>query len=347
MMQLVNSFDNLVLVNQSPFNNDEGRMAFIDIAKGIGIIIVLFSHVCGFMVKWASPFFIPLFFVTSGFCTNHLVKISQKVKKLIVPYFFFTLVLFLIYRSFRPVDFVGVFYSRWCLYPLDHNDNIFLLQSGNGPLWFLPAMFMSFYLYSFVQKCKSSIGVLLMLISYVIISYSLSFLPILLPWSLDTAFLMAIFIYCGVKIRASWLYLKNWCFLFGVCTTYIILLNYCGYEVNLSVRQYGNSLFLLLPTALLGSLLCLGFSCLIEKSVFAKFFSELGRNSLPIFCLHMPFISLWGYLMWVFQLNLSSIMNGILCVLFIIAFTYPIAILYNKFISKFINILPTYFLPLL
>lgn len=49
----------------------EGRYDYIDIAKGIGIFLVVCSHsLCSDLMYFANGFFIPLFFVLSGYTSK-------------------------------------------------------------------------------------------------------------------------------------------------------------------------------------------------------------------------------------------------------------------------------------
>ena len=309
------------------------RIRFIEISKGIGLFLVISSHVYGPLMSWSFPFYIPLFFVVSGFCTIRPVSLKNKFKKLIIPYFLFSAILLSIYRSIHLFDIIGVLYSRWCLYPLGCDGNIFLLQSGNGPLWFLTSMYVSFILYWLLQKSNR---VLLLLFLYFSITYCLAYLPLLLPWSLDTAFLMAMFIFVGTEFRKRNIlqYIdKKWVFFFSII--YLVFIHYCGF-VNLSVRIYGRSLFILFPAALLGSVLILKMSLLIEKFFVGKVLSSIGRHSLSIFCLHIPFISVWNTLIDFFHFTMPLYVNGILCVLFIMTITYLLSLILDKYVLQYI-----------
>ncbi len=306
------------------------RLEFIDITKGIGIILVILSHVNAPLMMWASPFFIPVFFIVSGYCTYNQVNLKDKFRKLIIPYFFFSLILLICYTSFKPVDLFGVAYSRWCLYPIDNKSNYFLLRSGNGPLWFLTSMFMAFSIYWGVMKTKKKS---IMLVCFFCLSYLLSYLPILLPWSIDTAFLMVIFIFTGTKIR-DWAILQkintSW-FLVLLCL-YAALWSDC-HNVNLSVRIY-DSLTNLLLAAVIGSILIMKFSTLIRIQIINNILSQIGKQSLTIFCIHIPFITLWKDLSSLTNLNITAYVDSVFCTAFIILCTYPLSLLYDKYIQK-------------
>lgn len=257
------------------------------------------------------------------------IKLNVKFKKLIIPYFFFSILLLIINKSITIFDIAGVLYSRWCIYPLGSDNNIYLLRSGNGPLWFLTSMFVSYTLFWLIQK--SNIPILFVLCS-IFITYLLSFLPILLPWSIDTAFLMVIFIYFGVLIRKkrllSMISFRQLCWLIII---YIAFLFISG-NINLSVRIYGRSLMIMLPAAMLGSIILMRIACYIEETIIGTFISMIGRHSLSIFCLHLPFVSFGEIMVKYLQINLPPMLLGILCILFVIAITYPISLLFDKYI---------------
>ena len=324
------------IINVERPKTNKYRLQFIDITKGIGIILVICRHVYGPLMIWAKHFYIPVFFIISGYCTTRQINLHRKFNKLIIPYAIFTIILFAIYGSYKPFDFFGAAYSRWCLYPLGNENNLFFLKSGNGPLWFLTSMFTSFVLFVFLQKYKKKQITLLAI--YMITTYILSYLPILLPWSLDTSFLMAIFIFCGTKIRdLSLLERVHYKWYIGMIILYIILWYYGG-NINLSVRQYGRSLLVLFPAAIIGSFLLMKASKYIEPTFIGKMFTQIGIHSLSIFCLHIPFISLWAIIKYTFHSDfMSPMMNGIMCVVFIVVCTYLIALFLDKYIISIIT----------
>ena len=210
----------------------------------------------------------------------------------------------IINKSINLFDILGVLYSRWCIYPLGNDNNIYLLRSGNGPLWFLTSMYISYILFWIIQKSSKPF---LFVSCSIVITYLLSFLPILLPWSIDTAFLMVIFIYFGVIIREKRLLLMiNLRWLSWLTILYIAFLYICG-NINLSVRIYGRSLMIMLPAALLGSILLMKISCYIEKTIIGTFISMIGRHSLSIFCLIIFFMLFFSFFFWSKYACFSSI----------------------------------------
>lgn len=65
------------------------RIEYIDMAKGIGIMLVLLSHSISMnnFIAWANSFFMPLFFMCSGWCYRGPNSIQKRVKKILIPYY--------------------------------------------------------------------------------------------------------------------------------------------------------------------------------------------------------------------------------------------------------------------
>lgn len=119
------------------------RLNFLDYAKAVGIIGVIFGHVFGFnnvISIWFFSFHVPLFFIVSGILVsknNMSVKqiFLKNIKVLIIPYIWFSIpfIIYEIYKSGTSV--IGA--------------TILKLISGYGigALWFLPTLFISLTLF--------------------------------------------------------------------------------------------------------------------------------------------------------------------------------------------------------
>lgn len=91
------------------------RIDYIDIAKGIAIILVVCSHTyAGPIIFPFSAFSIPLFFFCSGLtCSirdNMFISFKRKAIKLLKPYIFFNIILFLCAQRWSFREIFGVFY---------------------------------------------------------------------------------------------------------------------------------------------------------------------------------------------------------------------------------------------
>lgn len=268
------------------------RLEYVDIAKGIGIVLVVCSHSDALDLMWLMMgMFVPVFYFCSGYTYSKRGSLRECMKKrfrkLFVPYLFFNILMFCAFMHFSMREVVGLFYSRYCLYPLDVSPNIKFLTSGNYPMWFLTSMIVSylfFYLILYYDKIK-----IWLLLGYAIITIVLTKCPLLLPWSVDTAFLTALFMYLGMVARnKNCITAKPW--QVGLIALSYIGLQIIGGDINLSVRMYGTSVIIYFVLGCFGSFCVLWGSKYLEGTLVGKVLLALGQHSLTIFCVQMFFI---------------------------------------------------------
>ena len=66
------------------------RKTYIDMAKGIGILFVIFGHAMpsdNLIVAWQCTFFMPLFFICSGLCYSKPKTLRENAKRILIPYY--------------------------------------------------------------------------------------------------------------------------------------------------------------------------------------------------------------------------------------------------------------------
>lgn len=306
----------------------KSRLEFVDIAKGIGIMIVCFGHSGAedVVISWIGGFIVPLFFILSGYMYKDKgipvgKDLYNKGKKLLKPYLFFSVVLLLIYKRFAWNDIVGVFYSRYCLYTYHAPDNIFFMKATNSPMWFLTAMFATFPLFYIIMKNEKHIKWIVL--SYLLITWGCTFLPVLLPWSLDVVFIMAIFMYIGVLFRRQENLLNKPSYIYWLIIAAFLILCKVNGEPNPSVRELGNSLLLYMITGVLGSISMMWICKHLEGKPLSGLLADIGRHTLVIFCLqififhqinrviygmiHLPAEGIWLYTAALFKVIVASI----------------------------------------
>ncbi len=268
------------------------RVAFVDIAKGLGIMIVCLGHSGAedFFMPWIGGFIVPLFFFLSGYMYKDKglpikTDLLSKAKKLLKPYFFFSFLLLVIYKRFAWNDILGVFYSRYCLYTYYTPDNIFFMKATNSPMWFLTAMLITYPLfYIIIRNEKYRVGII---VSYMLITWGCTYLPILLPWSLDIAFLMAIIMYAGVLFKRHLNWFQQPFYIKIIVFVIFVLLCILNGKPNPSVREYGISFLIYTTTGMLGTISMVWFCKYIENKRHSEFLAEIGRHTLVIFCLQI------------------------------------------------------------
>lgn len=246
-------------------------------------------------MSWSRLFYVPLFFFCSGYTTRN-IDLRRKARGLLVPYITFNilmLVFTLIFNpaSVTPLSWLGPVYGRFCLYPYTSADNIQLLTWNNAPVWFLPALFTSFILLKPLISAKSRRQKIILAITYIMAAQLMRYLPVLLPWSLDTAPYFAIIMWAGYLTRRHNL-LRHPMWMFVLVMSFSLVLRMMLPNINLSVREYGPSLTLNLIGALAGSISFVKFCLLLSGSSAASILARLNAGALSIFALQMPFMSL-------------------------------------------------------
>ena len=291
------------------------RIQFIDFVKAIALTLVILNHSNdSSLMSWTFLFFIPIFFICGGY-TSTEVNLKGKYTKLIVPYFVINLVLFSVFCLLKKasfINFVGIFYSRFCLFPFNNpeSQNIFFLDIMNGPTWFMTAMFTSYVIYKLISIIQSGVLRFISAITGLGISYSLTYLPILLPWSFDTCFIFAFFMYVGNLARKYKLILK-WYMLIIYIALYIsiyqedILLNYSVRIIGTNFSEY----IKIIIGGCVGSFMILSIAKYLW-SYKIKAIDYISKNALFIFSFQLVFISIGAKIGMV--VNLSDIASSFL-----------------------------------
>lgn len=110
------------------------RLEVFDIAKGIGIILMVLGHCCGIrLYNWIYCFHMPLFFVMSGMFFipgkyNFLEFLQKRIKQLMIPLIIFLFVIVVLYLILLPeknilssfrLGLPGALWFLWVLFLLE------------------------------------------------------------------------------------------------------------------------------------------------------------------------------------------------------------------------------------
>lgn len=134
------------------------RLGYLDMAKGIGIILVVAGHsglVSENLLTWLASFHMPLFFMISGMLFFHKKEedkaygesIRKKARGILLPYFYFSIIYMMInvlYIFRHPELFT------WDIIVNNLLETTSLY--GISVLWFLPALFIGEAVFLFLRK---------------------------------------------------------------------------------------------------------------------------------------------------------------------------------------------------
>jgi fucose 4-O-acetylase-like acetyltransferase len=290
---------------------EKPRLIFLDAAKGIGILSVMFGHITEIgnpIDRWVGTFKLPIFFLITGYLISRGggVKISfrkfleRKCCSLLIPYFSFS-ALIIIYKMM-----VSFFKGKDFIYQMTHlADDLYTTISLRGlrALWFLTAMFIAEIIFFFVMKFHVSLKGLCVLVAVLIFYktdyvmgilegicgnyYEIIRMPILAITKGITGFL---FLGAGyiLYILMQRIPNKNVHLMLGIL---LLIINISAYPINQGVvdfnnMRFGGYPFLYMLCALCGSS---GWILVLEYLADHYTFPILtwcGRNSLIIMSTH-------------------------------------------------------------
>lgn len=307
---------------------EQERIHYIDVAKGLAILIVVLGHCTATTLGPHSRLFytiysfhMPFWFFLSGMLystKNWQLFFSGKVKSLLLPYlFFFTINVI----SFRLLSLLN--------YPQFH------IYVKFGGLWFLLALFyvvisyfvLDIYCFKKLSEIKRRVVLTLLSFSFLIVGF---YGGKDLPFSaFSTDMVCFFFFHIGVLIRKfkgnmNFKTNRDRSIVLGVSLILIVILAYTApinpEPVDVNWGRYGNKV-LFLVQALLGIWGFLLLAAAIKKNNIIEY---LGRNSLLILVLHIPLwqifdtlFSIVGILGYV-RLSCEFICVSILTLLFLI-----------------------------
>lgn len=290
------------------------RYEYIDITKGIGILLVVWAHIL--LIGWSHEliyaFHMPLFFFVSGmlFRPQRYDSFKQfvvvRAKRLLVPYAIYSVATWCVWAGFRYLrgDSVDSYVMPLLQTVIAQGSGEFMVH--NSALWFIPCLFAVEIIYFFV--CKS--GEVWSVVASVVIagiSYLLSRVfgdsyMFLLPWNLDAAF-YALPFYSVANVM--WRHLSHEQFLSGirknlpasglVIVVLGLLLCYLAFnfhECSMGSSSYQCAIGIFFVRAFVGCvwllIICGLLTCIPAPSFLTNPLSWCGKNSLDIMCLHIP-----------------------------------------------------------
>lgn len=277
------------------------RLKYVDVAKGLLIILLLVHHVPSTSIRIGITnqavydaqalgnlfvsFFMPCFFVLTGYCTNYnksfYTFLIGSIKGVVLPALFFTAV----FCGLWHIDRWAVFARRILIY--------------GGDYWFLSSLFLARILYWAINRYCNKTGVLIISV----FSFCLGFLLRQLPkeyevWYFVHALFLMPYMSLGHYLRSENIDMKRlkWAIpVFVISFAITILLSFYGilhkdssFDVPAITYSFMNldysTIVPLVLLSIFGSLTLIYLSMKISASTFLEY---VGRNSLVIYCAHI------------------------------------------------------------
>lgn len=274
------------------------RIQALDIAKGIGIVLVVIGHSINgdaLLGRIIWSFHMPLFFIIAGMCFNNAkytdlsILIKNRLRTLLLPAIIFTIIDILLLEVLIPEKATALVESvKW--------------QGFTFAKWFLGVLFMTEIVYGAINKITlrfnraGGVIVLIAIISY-ITGCIFSHYNIVGPYSLCTVFSAISFYSIGNLIRPyisllEYLRHKNIITISG-----LILLIMIDMLTHRHLDMASNSITVIdfIPAYIGTIMIIVASQSILESFHFGKIkenFLWLGRNTLCIMCIHQLFITL-------------------------------------------------------
>ena len=279
------------------------RIGYIDMAKGLAIILVIVGH-SSFVPHIAKMilyiFHIPLFFFLSGFTLNvrkyetFSGYFLNKLKGLVVPFFLLNSFVFLFQLFVMYPDQVLSFNILHFIKQLLLSDRLHIYFQ----LWFLNVLFLAHVFSYFILKRRWNLGqwviIILSLLILVYLGQKVYEREYYLIWNIDLVPVAMIFILLGVWTKNNLHQLEKYFSVYflpvGVILTVLVGgMNYrlSGNQiVDLYYQQIGNH-FLLYLAAISGIWSVLIFFKTLPESSVMK---SIGQKTLIYYGVHSPIV---------------------------------------------------------
>ena len=256
------------------------RLQYIDIAKGIVIILMVMGHssLPEYPQKWIFSFHMPFFFMVSGMLTNWKKQsmkdfINSKTKSLAIPFFIYSSIVLLLTPLYMDMSII------------EHTEIVVLKGWTSTPLWFVPVLYFALLLCKLIMSRKRSI-------QYISIGVLLIFTFLYrghnqLPWTIYTIPYASTFVLIGAMAKDNIFKIQT-----IDQTKLLSIISICAIlsfvapifsEIDMCYNRADNFLVAYIG-AIAGSLLILACSLVLQKYA-SKWFSWLtstGRNTFVV-----------------------------------------------------------------
>lgn len=320
------------------------RLTGLDIAKGIGIILVVIGHssLPYPLKRIIFAFHMPLFFLLSGYMINVekyrediSLFITKRVKRLLYPYLSFGIFFYFLWIAshyFMHMDPNVAFFKPFV--GILMGEGSWLKQ--DTVLWFLPALFGAQIIFFGQAVLFSRLPKFALVVTSLFLGYWGTRIHHG-PWGFDIALVSQLLLTAGYLLRQyhgmEWVLGRSRNVLLiamGFLTFAFVMAAETNIFIDMNYRTYGHLEWFYI-SGISGSILTMIISTWIEQQKTAsRVFSFLGRESLTIMAVHYPIIRISAYFISILTnsavdlffrslwpvCSLWGIISGLVCVFF-------------------------------
>lgn len=240
------------------------RRADLDIAKGIGILLVVWAHALAPLQSYMYFFHMPFFFIVSGYLHNQkagfLTFFKRKMVTLYLPFVGWNLAVTALKLLENPQQWkASVRTMLEILLALSKDGEFF------GATWFLASLFWVSILYKAGEVVLTGFRHKYAVLTFVCIIAAVGAFSYTLPYMQSRTLILAMFYALGVLWKRYDTAVEDW-FDGRVAVLALVIFYIMSRHnyVNMGANQYGNSTMFVLG-ALLASYALLTFAKIIEK----------------------------------------------------------------------------------
>lgn len=268
------------------------RIEFIDLAKGVCIILVVLLHM-GLPIDEHVPLLrnlrIPLYFILSGLFFKTYGGFAdfckKKINKILIPFLFFYVVSYAIFYAL--ITFAPSMSNSEATGILD----IFTQRTTfNNPIWFLLCLFWCNIIFCAISiATKAEWQRAIAVFAFGVCGYLLNYCNVIIYGCIDTAFSSLPMFYVGYLLKKTELLYPNkydkYNPLFAIvllCVALILVYSWPS-RINYQTNEYFGNGIIAFCTSIMVVLSVL-FICKIFKSI--PIVSYFGRYSIIVLCTH-------------------------------------------------------------
>ena len=294
-------------------NNTKKRIKWLDICKGIAIILVILGHIYSIpklLSEVIFSFHMPLFMIVNGYLLhsyNVRETLTKSSRSLLKPYAVVCLLEAVLAAWMMPdIDSAGqVLYTSLndMVVGMSRTSEILTQYQSVWLIWFVACLFVARNLYVMIMAAGSRLPYALRMVTVlaaacagVYISRNIGFLP----WSADVAMASVVFIAFGDFLRTRKFSSRTQTACVAVSLAVWIFLLMHGCQLELAVRSYPHGALSFI-CAIAGSIVMMALSKGIENvPLLSPFLVRTGGRSLIILAVHTLEMRFINWDAWVY-----------------------------------------------